>query len=94
MGKLIQAFEVDNALLGKAIHTGQSNITQNGKVQNQALALTVFSNEANACLDSILGLINMQILALKGNFTALAVIHAKNSAHDFRATGTHKSGHA
>ena len=64
MSKVAEALEVDNALIRKAIHTGQSNIAQNGKVQNQTLTLAVFGNEADARLDSILRLVDGNSLSL------------------------------
>ena len=94
MGKIIQTFKIDDAFLSEAIHARQCNIAQNGKIQNQAFALAVFCNKANAGFNSVLGLFNMQGLAMKGNLAALAAVHAENSSHNFCAPGAHKARYA
>ena len=80
--------------MGKAVNTRQSNVTQNGEVQNQALCFAVFGYEAQSCLNSILRLGNLQRLALENQLAACMRINAENGAHDFGTAAAHKAGKA
>ena len=94
IGKIIKNIKIDDTAFGKAVNTRQSNVAQNGEVQNQALCFAVFGYEAQSCLNSILRLSNLQRLALENKLAACMRVNAKNSAHDFGTAAAHKAGKA
>ena len=72
----------------------QCNIGTDGEIEDQPFALSVFCDESNACFDGIFWFFTVENGAVYCYGTAIVLIYAKDSAHDFCTASAHETCYA
>ena len=85
---------IDDTALGKRIHARERNVLFDGEIKDEPFCLAVLCDEAEAQLDGIERLFDLDFLAGEVELAFLVRIHTEDRSHDFRAASAHEAGNA